>query len=70
MNERRLASIIPSVAASDGAGVKLRRSLGGTERLRHDPQIKIVRQRNEIEREGVFARSGDQRRRGLGEMHP
>lgn len=34
---RSLARVIASVATSDGAGVKLRRSLGSSERLRHDP---------------------------------
>jgi redox-sensitive bicupin YhaK (pirin superfamily) len=37
MNPRTLDRIIPSVAASDGAGVKLRRSLGNSQTLRHDP---------------------------------
>ncbi len=30
MSARRLQAVIESVAASDGAGVKLRRSLGST----------------------------------------
>ncbi|MFM8330325.1 MAG: pirin family protein [Candidatus Methylumidiphilus sp.] len=37
MTTRTLQTIIPSIAASDGAGVKLRRSLGGAQHLRHDP---------------------------------
>ena len=37
MSERSLQRIIPSVAASDGAGVKLRRSLGAGPFARHDP---------------------------------
>jgi len=41
MTARRLASIIPSVAASDGAGVKLRRSLGSAQHLRHDPFLML-----------------------------
>jgi quercetin 2,3-dioxygenase len=34
---RELERIIPSIPASDGAGVKLRRSLGSSPILRHDP---------------------------------
>jgi quercetin 2,3-dioxygenase len=34
---RELERVIPSVPASDGAGVKLRRSLGASHTLRHDP---------------------------------
>ncbi len=41
MSERRLTSIIPSVSASDGAGVKLRRSLGSAEHLRLDPFLML-----------------------------
>ena len=41
MNSRSLKSIIDSVAASDGAGVKLRRSLGRAEGLRHDPFLML-----------------------------
>lgn len=41
MNTRILERIIPSVAASDGAGVKLRRSLGNAEALRHDPFLML-----------------------------
>lgn len=37
MAARHLQRVIPSVAASDGAGVKLRRSLGASPALRHDP---------------------------------
>ncbi|QXP84476.1 pirin family protein [Methylococcus sp. ANG] len=37
MTTRTLDCVIPSVAASDGAGVKLRRSLGSSQALRHDP---------------------------------
>ncbi len=41
MNTRTLARIIPSLAASDGAGVKLRRSLGNAQTLRHDPFLML-----------------------------
>ncbi len=41
MTTRTLERIIPSVAASDGAGVKLRRSLGNSEALRHDPFLML-----------------------------
>ena len=41
MTTRTLARIIPSVAASDGAGVKLRRSLGNSQALRHDPFLML-----------------------------
>jgi redox-sensitive bicupin YhaK (pirin superfamily) len=41
MSTRRLERIIPSVAASDGAGVKLRRSLGNSQSLRHDPFLML-----------------------------
>jgi redox-sensitive bicupin YhaK (pirin superfamily) len=37
MNIRTLNRVIPSVATADGAGVKLRRSLGAGPHLRHDP---------------------------------
>jgi redox-sensitive bicupin YhaK (pirin superfamily) len=37
MTNRRLQAVIESVAASDGAGVKLRRSLGSRPNLRFDP---------------------------------
>ena len=39
--ERGVARIIPSVAASDGAGVKLRRSLGSAPTLRVDPFLML-----------------------------
>ena len=38
---RRLQSMIDSVPASDGAGVKLRRSLGRAQELRHDPFLML-----------------------------
>ncbi len=38
---RPLARVIPSIAASDGAGVKLRRSLGSTQSVRHDPFLML-----------------------------
>ena len=38
---RSLAAVIESVAASDGAGVKLRRSIGRAEQLRHDPFLML-----------------------------
>jgi len=41
MTIRELQRIIPSVAASDGAGVKLRRSLGSTQWARHDPFLML-----------------------------
>ena len=41
MSERELANVIPSMPASDGAGVKLRRSLGATQALRHDPFLML-----------------------------
>jgi redox-sensitive bicupin YhaK (pirin superfamily) len=41
MTDRTLERMIPSVAASDGAGVKLRRSLGATQALRHDPFLML-----------------------------
>lgn len=41
MTTRTLARIIPSIAASDGAGVKLRRSLGQAPTLRHDPFLML-----------------------------
>jgi quercetin 2,3-dioxygenase len=42
MSARTLAQIIPSVPTSDGAGVKLRRSLGsGHERMRFDPFLML-----------------------------
>jgi redox-sensitive bicupin YhaK (pirin superfamily) len=41
MTTRELKNVIPSIAASDGAGVKLRRSLGAAEALRHDPFLML-----------------------------
>ncbi len=41
MTVRTLAGVIPSVAASDGAGVKLRRSLGSRQHLRFDPFLML-----------------------------
>jgi len=38
---RRLAQVVRSIAASDGAGVKLRRSLGSTQNLRWDPFLML-----------------------------
>ncbi|BBA33044.1 pirin family protein [Methylocaldum marinum] len=37
MTTRTLEDIIPSITTSDGAGVKLRRSLGSLQTLRYDP---------------------------------
>jgi len=41
MTTRTLDRVIPSQAVSDGAGVKLRRSLGGGAGLRHDPFLML-----------------------------
>jgi redox-sensitive bicupin YhaK (pirin superfamily) len=42
MSTRELQNVIASIPASDGAGVKLRRSLGaGGERQRHDPFLML-----------------------------
>ncbi len=41
MTTRSLATIIDSVATSDGAGVKLRRSLGNRQHLRLDPFLML-----------------------------
>jgi hypothetical protein len=41
MTPRTLQRVIPSIAASDGAGVKLRRSLGATQLARHDPFLML-----------------------------
>ena len=41
MTTRRLQAIIPAVAASDGAGVKLRRSLGWAPQVRFDPFLML-----------------------------
>ena len=40
-SERRLQAVIEAVAASDGAGVKLRRSLGSRQNLRFDPFLML-----------------------------
>jgi redox-sensitive bicupin YhaK (pirin superfamily) len=37
MKTRELQRVVPSIPASDGAGVKLRRSIGAQPGLRHDP---------------------------------
>jgi hypothetical protein len=41
MATRTLTRVIPSVGTSDGAGVKLRRSLGSSQTLRHDPFLML-----------------------------
>jgi redox-sensitive bicupin YhaK (pirin superfamily) len=41
MPSRKLQSVVESVAASDGAGVKLRRSLGSRRNLRFDPFLML-----------------------------
>jgi len=41
MKARELKQVIPSIAASDGAGVKLRRSLGASQLARHDPFLML-----------------------------
>jgi redox-sensitive bicupin YhaK (pirin superfamily) len=41
MTARKLAQVIPSIPASDGAGVKLRRSLGASQLARHDPFLML-----------------------------
>src|SRR5262245_59375127 len=41
MSERKLQTVIESVHASDGAGVKLRRSLGSRQNLRFDPFLML-----------------------------
>src|SRR5262245_53177603 len=41
MATRELQRVISSVPASDGAGVKLRRSIGGAPGLRHDPFLML-----------------------------
>ena len=41
MSARRLQAVIESIAASDGAGVKLRRSLGSRPQLRFDPFLML-----------------------------
>ncbi|HEX2200206.1 MAG TPA: pirin family protein, partial [Burkholderiales bacterium] len=41
MKTRDLQRVIPSISASDGAGVKLRRSLGSGQFARHDPWLML-----------------------------
>ena len=41
MTIRKLERVIPSIPASDGAGVKLRRSLGASQLARHDPFLML-----------------------------
>jgi redox-sensitive bicupin YhaK (pirin superfamily) len=41
MTTRKLEKVIPSIPASDGAGVKLRRSLGASQLARHDPFLML-----------------------------
>ena len=41
MTPRKLERVIPSIPASDGAGVKLRRSLGSSQLARHDPFLML-----------------------------
>jgi len=41
MSTRSLQRVIPSIPASDGAGVKLRRSLGASQFARHDPFLML-----------------------------
>jgi len=41
MKSRDLQRVIPSIPASDGAGVKLRRSLGSGQFARHDPWLML-----------------------------
>jgi quercetin 2,3-dioxygenase len=41
LSNRKLQTVIESIAASDGAGVKLRRSLGGARNLRLDPFLML-----------------------------
>ena len=41
MSTRTLKTVVPSVPTSDGAGVKLRRSLGSSQTLRHDPFLML-----------------------------
>jgi len=41
MSARNLQKVVPSVLSSDGAGVKLRRSLGASQSLRHDPFLML-----------------------------
>src|SRR5687767_5377802 len=41
MTTRKLERVIASIPASDGAGVKLRRSLGASQLVRHDPFLML-----------------------------
>jgi len=41
MKTRELQRVVSSIPASDGAGVKLRRSIGGAPGLRHDPFLML-----------------------------
>ena len=41
MSNRELKRVIRSIPTSDGAGVKLRRSLGSSQTLRHDPFLML-----------------------------
>jgi quercetin 2,3-dioxygenase len=41
MKTRELQRVIPSIPAADGAGVKLRRSLGASQLQRHDPFLML-----------------------------
>jgi redox-sensitive bicupin YhaK (pirin superfamily) len=41
MSHRKLERVIASIPASDGAGVKLRRSLGSSQFARHDPFLML-----------------------------
>jgi hypothetical protein len=41
MTSRTLQKVVPSIPASDGAGVKLRRSLGASQLARHDPFLML-----------------------------
>ena len=41
MTTRTLQKVIPSIPASDGAGVQLRRSLGASQLARHDPFLML-----------------------------
>jgi quercetin 2,3-dioxygenase len=41
MTSRKLTHVIDSIPTSDGAGVKLRRSLGSSQTLRHDPFLML-----------------------------
>ena len=41
MKTRELKQVTPSIAASDGAGVKLRRNLGASQLACHDPFLML-----------------------------